>query len=67
MSLHGRVILIAGAARGIGAEATRQLSAAGASVSLVGLEPERLERAAAVWGPEVGAGGQAARKRAARR
>jgi NAD(P)-dependent dehydrogenase (short-subunit alcohol dehydrogenase family) len=53
MSLHGRVILITGAARGIGAEAARQLSAAGASVSLVGLEPELLERTAAVCGPDA--------------
>jgi NAD(P)-dependent dehydrogenase (short-subunit alcohol dehydrogenase family) len=40
--LTGKVVLITGAARGIGAESARRLSAAGAKLSLVGLEPERL-------------------------
>jgi NAD(P)-dependent dehydrogenase (short-subunit alcohol dehydrogenase family) len=50
-SLQGRTVLITGAARGIGAEAARRLSARGAQVSLAGLEPEELERVAADCGP----------------
>jgi len=38
----GRVLLITGAARGIGAELARQATAAGARVALLGLEPDRL-------------------------
>ena len=45
-------MLITGAARGIGADAARRLAARGARVSLVGLEPEELERLAA----EIGEG-----------
>jgi NAD(P)-dependent dehydrogenase (short-subunit alcohol dehydrogenase family) len=45
-SLSGRTALITGAARGIGAESARRLAARGANVSLVGLEPEELERVA---------------------
>jgi NAD(P)-dependent dehydrogenase (short-subunit alcohol dehydrogenase family) len=54
-TLDGRTVLITGAARGIGAESARQLAARGARVSLVGLEPDELERVAseigenAVW------------------
>jgi NAD(P)-dependent dehydrogenase (short-subunit alcohol dehydrogenase family) len=51
--IAGQVALITGAARGIGAETARQLAARGARVSLVGLEPEELERAAAACGPEA--------------
>jgi short-subunit dehydrogenase len=40
--VQGKVVLITGPARGIGAETARQLSARGARLSLVGLEPERL-------------------------
>jgi NAD(P)-dependent dehydrogenase (short-subunit alcohol dehydrogenase family) len=52
--LAGRAVLVTGAARGIGAAAARALSARGARVALVGLEPERLEALAgklpgAVW------------------
>jgi NAD(P)-dependent dehydrogenase (short-subunit alcohol dehydrogenase family) len=51
--VRGRTVLITGAARGIGAEAARQLRARGARVSLVGLEPERLEALAAELGPDA--------------
>jgi NAD(P)-dependent dehydrogenase (short-subunit alcohol dehydrogenase family) len=51
--LAGQVALITGAARGIGAETARQLAARGARVSLVGLEPEELERSAAGCGREA--------------
>jgi len=51
-SLQGRTVLITGAARGIGAESARQLARRGANVSLVGLEPDQLERVAAECGPE---------------
>jgi NAD(P)-dependent dehydrogenase (short-subunit alcohol dehydrogenase family) len=40
--LSGKVVLITGPARGIGAETARRLRHRGAWVSLVGLEPERL-------------------------
>jgi NAD(P)-dependent dehydrogenase (short-subunit alcohol dehydrogenase family) len=51
-SLHGRTVLITGAARGIGAESARRLAQRGANVSLVGLEPDELERVAAECGHE---------------
>lgn len=41
--LHGRTVLITGAARGIGEQLARLAAARGARVMLVGLEPERLE------------------------
>ena len=41
-SVRGKVVLITGPARGIGAETARVLAARGARLSLVGLEPERL-------------------------
>ncbi len=53
--VRGKVVLVTGAARGIGAEAARQLSARGARVALVGLEPEELEARAAELGPEAAA------------
>ena len=46
-------MLITGAARGIGAGTARRLAAKGAKVSLVGLEPEELEKVAAECGPEA--------------
>jgi NAD(P)-dependent dehydrogenase (short-subunit alcohol dehydrogenase family) len=52
-SLAGRTVAITGAARGIGAESARRLSAAGARVALLGLEPEELERVAAQCGPDA--------------
>lgn len=41
-SLVGQVVLITGAARGIGAETARLAAARGARLALVGLEPQRL-------------------------
>jgi NAD(P)-dependent dehydrogenase (short-subunit alcohol dehydrogenase family) len=49
------VVVITGAARGIGAETARRAAAAGARVALVGLEPEELERVAAQCGPDAAA------------
>jgi NAD(P)-dependent dehydrogenase (short-subunit alcohol dehydrogenase family) len=43
VDLRGRTVLVTGAARGIGAELARQLTARGARLALVGLEPEKLE------------------------
>jgi NAD(P)-dependent dehydrogenase (short-subunit alcohol dehydrogenase family) len=51
--VSGKVVLITGAARGIGAEAARQLYAKGAQVSLVGIEPELLEQRAQELGPRA--------------
>ncbi|MFI5912930.1 SDR family oxidoreductase [Dactylosporangium sp. NPDC051541] len=52
-SLSGQVVLITGAARGIGERTAREAAARGARVALVGLEPERLKAVAddlgAVW------------------
>jgi NAD(P)-dependent dehydrogenase (short-subunit alcohol dehydrogenase family) len=52
-SLQGKTVLITGAARGIGADAARRIAARGARVSLVGLEPEELERVARECGPDA--------------
>jgi NAD(P)-dependent dehydrogenase (short-subunit alcohol dehydrogenase family) len=52
-SLNGQVVLVTGAARGIGAAAARQLAAQGAKLSLVGLEPEELAKVAATCGPDA--------------
>lgn len=49
--LTDRVVLITGAARGIGAETARRAASKGARVALVGLEPRELERVAADCGP----------------
>lgn len=49
-SLCGKVVLVTGAARGIGAGAARMLAAAGARVALVGLEGELLREVAASCG-----------------
>ena len=46
----GKVVLVTGAARGIGLEAARRLHARGASVALVGLEGDELSREAAELG-----------------
>src|SRR5919201_982889 len=52
-SVSGKTVLITGAARGIGAETARRLASKGARVSLVGLEPEELEKVAARCGPDA--------------
>jgi NAD(P)-dependent dehydrogenase (short-subunit alcohol dehydrogenase family) len=49
--LAGKVVLITGAARGIGAETARLLAARGARLALLGLEPERLAALCAELGP----------------
>ena len=49
-SIEGRAVPITGAARGIGAGSARRLACRGGRVSLVGLEPEGLERVAAELG-----------------
>jgi len=48
--LHGRIAFITGAARGIGAESARRLASRGATIALVGLEPEEMARVAADCG-----------------
>ncbi|MEV6924234.1 SDR family oxidoreductase [Dactylosporangium sp. NPDC051485] len=52
-SLSGQVVLVTGAARGIGAHTARLAAARGAKLALVGLEPDRLRAVAeeldAVW------------------
>ena len=48
--LKDKAVLITGAARGIGAESARQMAKKGARVSLVGLEPEELEKVGAECG-----------------
>ncbi|MFG2042374.1 SDR family oxidoreductase [Dactylosporangium sp. NPDC048998] len=52
-TLSGQVVLVTGAARGIGEHTAREAAARGARLALVGLEPERLEALAAeldaVW------------------
>lgn len=50
-SLAGKVVLITGAARGIGEHTARLLAARGARVALLGLEPQRLAALAAELGP----------------
>ncbi|MFE3182468.1 SDR family oxidoreductase [Streptomyces violascens] len=47
VSLEGQVAVVTGAARGVGELLARKLSARGARVALVGLEPDELKRVAA--------------------
>ena len=42
MELNGKVVVVTGAARGLGAEMARQLTEKGARVALLGLEPREL-------------------------
>jgi NAD(P)-dependent dehydrogenase (short-subunit alcohol dehydrogenase family) len=53
--VNGKVVLVTGAARGIGLEAARRLHARGASVALVGLEPDELQARAAELGERAAA------------
>lgn len=50
--LAGKVVLVTGAARGIGEHTARLAAARGATLALVGLEGERLAALAAELGPE---------------
>ncbi len=50
-SLAGQVVLVTGAARGIGAATAKRVASRGGSVALVGLEPGRLADVAAAIGP----------------
>ena len=50
MELSGKRVLITGAARGIGAETARVLAGRGARLSVVGLEPAKLEQLAGELG-----------------
>ncbi|GGW41738.1 SDR family oxidoreductase [Streptomyces xantholiticus] len=47
VSLEGQVVVVTGAARGVGGLLARKLSARGAKVALVGLEPDELKKVAA--------------------
>ena len=51
--ISGQVVLVTGAARGIGAAAAKQLAARGAKLALVGLEPDELAKVAAECGPDA--------------
>jgi NAD(P)-dependent dehydrogenase (short-subunit alcohol dehydrogenase family) len=53
-SVSGRVVLITGAARGLGAALAQELSGRGARVALAGLEPDELAVQAAACGPDAG-------------
>lgn len=53
MSLHGKVVFITGAARGIGAAVAAESARRGARVALAGLEPELLAERAAAIGSET--------------
>jgi NAD(P)-dependent dehydrogenase (short-subunit alcohol dehydrogenase family) len=50
--LRGRVVLVTGAARGIGEAVAREVVVRGGRVALVGLEPERLQALSHELGPE---------------
>ncbi|WP_329570001.1 SDR family oxidoreductase [Kitasatospora sp. NBC_01266] len=51
--LHAQVVVVTGAARGLGALMARKLADRGARVALVGLEPAELKAAAELCGPEA--------------
>ncbi|WP_460625019.1 SDR family oxidoreductase, partial [Kitasatospora kifunensis] len=51
--LHAQVVVVTGAARGLGALMARKLADRGARVALVGLEPAELKAAAERCGPEA--------------
>lgn len=52
-SVRGKVVLITGAARGIGAGVARKLAGRGAKLALVGLEADELAKVAADCGPDA--------------
>ncbi|HEY5834223.1 SDR family oxidoreductase [Streptomyces sp.] len=52
-SLDGQVVVVTGAARGVGALLARKLAARGARLALVGLEPDELRNVAASLGADV--------------
>ncbi|MDH6114039.1 NAD(P)-dependent dehydrogenase (short-subunit alcohol dehydrogenase family) [Kitasatospora sp. MAP12-15] len=52
-SLDSQVVVVTGAARGLGALMARRLAERGAKVALVGLEPAELKAAAALCGPDA--------------
>ncbi|WP_329178342.1 SDR family oxidoreductase [Streptomyces sp. NBC_01477] len=59
-SVHGQVVVVTGAARGVGELLARKLAARGARLALVGLEPDELKRVteslggdAACWTADV--------------
>jgi NAD(P)-dependent dehydrogenase (short-subunit alcohol dehydrogenase family) len=54
-TVKGKVVLVTGAARGIGAGVARALAAKGAKVALVGLEADELAAVAAECGEDAGA------------
>jgi len=53
--MSGKVVLITGAARGIGAGVARRLAGQGAKLALVGLEGDELRSVAAECGPDASA------------
>ncbi|MDP9220406.1 MAG: SDR family oxidoreductase [Actinomycetota bacterium] len=53
--LRGRVVLVTGAARGIGEAVAREVAARGGQLALVGLEPERLQALSAELSRGTGA------------
>ena len=52
--MPGKVVLITGASRGIGAAVARRLASEGDQLALVGLEPEELKKVAEDCGPDAG-------------
>ncbi|TWD84082.1 NADP-dependent 3-hydroxy acid dehydrogenase YdfG [Kribbella amoyensis] len=52
--MSGKVVLVTGASRGIGAAVARRLASEGDKLALVGLEPEELRQVAEECGPDAG-------------